>query len=297
VRTHADRQPSIEEGHLDVGDARLFVRRVGGRPGGPVLLAVHGGPGISHEPLQLIEPLADARVAVVTYDQRGVGRSTGRVDETAVFAQAVADLAAVARSSGAARVHLLGHSWGGLLAALYAAARPPQLASLVLVDSVPATSAQLGEAMGRFRERLRAFQARGLIPAELPGLEDDGGAAHLLALWPLYFCDPRHPAARSLAGASISAAAHRAGAAALDRYDLRAALAAVTVPALHVLTPVPFGVQMGAAMADALPAAPGRRLVLDDAGHLPWIEQPARFLPAVSAFIRSDDTTHQGERP
>jgi len=58
----------------------------GGRRGAagslPAVVAVHGGPGLSHEPLQAFDALARPRGrTVVNYDQRGFGRSSGVVDE------------------------------------------------------------------------------------------------------------------------------------------------------------------------------------------------------------------------
>jgi pimeloyl-ACP methyl ester carboxylesterase len=289
--------PAIEERLLPVEGASLFVRRAGGDRPGMALVTVHGGPGISHEVMELLEPLARPDRAVVSFDQRGVGRSTGTVDEGDVFGQAVADLDAVVRASGTGPVHLLGHSWGGLIAALYAAAHPASLASLVLVDSIPATSELLSAALQRREARVHDFQARGLVPAELPGWERDA-TDHLLALLPIYFLDPAHPSARTLGGSRFSAAASRACAGALASYDVRAAVARVAAPTLHAIAPVPFGQQMAASLADAMTAAPSRRLVLADAGHLPWLERPAPFLAQLDAFLTEiDRNLSPGDRP
>jgi proline iminopeptidase len=287
----------IDESTLPVDGASLFMRRVGGPREGAALVTVHGGPGISHEVMELLEPLARPDRAVVTFDQRGAGRSTGTVDEARVFAQAVDDLDAVVRASEARSVHLLGHSWGGLVAALYAAAHPEMLTSLVLVDSIPATSDLLSAAWRRLEARVRDFQARGLVPAELPGWEDDG-TDRLLALLPIYFVDPGHPAARTLGGSRFSATVSRACAGALASYDVRGAVARITTPTLHVIAPVPFGPQMGTSLADDMTAAPARRLMLTDAGHLPWLERPAPFLARLDDFLTEIERNHiQGERP
>jgi proline iminopeptidase len=287
----------IEESMLPVDGASLFVRRVGGPRAGTSLVTVHGGPGISHEVMELLEPLAHPVRAVVTFDQRGVGRSTGTVDEGQVFAQALADLHAVVRASGDGPVHLLGHSWGGLLATLYAAAHPEALASLVLVDSIPATSELLSAAWLRWERRVRDYQVRGLVPGELPGW-GDSATERLLALLPIYFVDPGHPSARTLGGSRFSPTASRACAGALSSYDVRAAIGRITTPTLHVIAPVPFGPEMGTSLADDMTAAPARRLVLTDAGHLPWLERPGPFLARIDTFLTEIERNHiQGERP
>jgi len=273
------------EALVAAGDGEIFVRAVGGADArASVLIAVHGGPGISHEPLEALEALSSPRRVVVTYDQRRVGRTTGTVDESRVFDQAVDDLDAVQRSFGSPRVHVLGHSYGGLLAALYAARHADRVASLSLVDSIPATSQELEQAMKTQRARLAAFQARGLVPADLPSWEEDA-RARLLALWPIYFVDPRHPGARSLGGARLSARAAAAGNRALNEYDMTAELARVTAPTLHFIASVPFGSAMAQAMARALPNAPSRRILLTAAGHLPFIEQPDAFVAELERFL------------
>jgi pimeloyl-ACP methyl ester carboxylesterase len=274
----------------------IHWRALGGRPGGgDALVAIHGGPGLSHEYLEPLGLLARTGLPVVTYDQRGCGRSAGAVDEADVIGQAVADIERVRRAVGAPRLHLLGHSWGGLLAALYAARHPARAASLVLVDSIPARAEALAEALRRFEARLSEFQARHLVPGDLPPMAEDGTEL-LLAILPIYFVDPRHPAARSLGGARYHGRAAAAAGPALRAYDHRAELAAVRAPVLSITTPVPFGHEMGAAMADALPAARVRRLAFADAGHLPWLERPASFYAAVESFLADIPNTLKGDR-
>jgi proline iminopeptidase len=273
--------PTID-GPLSVPGAALYHRRAGA---GPAVVAVHGGPGLSHEPLQAFESLARPRGrTVVNYDQRGFGRSSGVVDEVAAFAQAVADLdgvrAAIAGRDD--RIHLVGHARGGLLAALYAGIYPDRVASLALIDSFPPTSGQLGEACDHMEARVRELQRRALIPAELPSFEDDG-PGRLLAMLPALFVDPSHPAARSLGGASFSLAAYHAVRGALRAYDVRPELRCIRAPSLHVIAPVPFGSAMASSMAAAV-GGTARRLLLRDAGHLPWLERPAVVLGALEAF-------------
>jgi proline iminopeptidase len=288
VHGRAGEPVAVREGHFAALDAELYVRQAGGRAGRPVLVAVHGGPGLSHELLEGVEVLASARLAVITYDQRGVGQSSGTVDPARVFDQSVEDLDAVRRFFGTERIHLLGHSWGGLVAALYAARHTENVASLILVDSIPATSVELAEATARQRRRLADFQARGLVPAELPDWEDDA-EARLLAIWPIYFADPRHPGARTLGGARYSLRAASAANAALDRYDVSAEIAAVVAPTLHFIASAPFGSAMGEAMARATVKAPGRRVLLSAAGHLPFIEQPEAFGAEAARFVAEND--------
>jgi pimeloyl-ACP methyl ester carboxylesterase len=134
-----------------------------------------------------------------------------------------------------------------------------------------------------FRARVADYQRRGLVPAELPSPEEDA-TAMFLALLPVYFVDPRHPGARSLNGATLSAAVWAATDPTLSDYDLRSRLGRVTAPVLSFVSSVPFGVEMGTALAAALPAAMGSRSCRVD-GHLPWVESPGPFFAELRRFL------------
>lgn len=90
-----------------------------GDTGGIPLLVLHGGPGGTSCGYQLLYPLADER-AVVRYDQLGTGRS-GRPRDRRLWQRDrfVEALHRLRDELGLTRVHLLGHSWGGALAAYY----------------------------------------------------------------------------------------------------------------------------------------------------------------------------------
>jgi proline iminopeptidase len=289
---------AVDERFVPVDGGQLLLRRTGAA-GAATLLVVHGGPGISHEPLRLFERLASPALTVALYDQRATGRSSGTIAAVdGVFAQAVGDLDAVARAAANRPVHLVGHSWGALLAALYAARHPDRVASLILIDGIPATGAGLDAAMVKYWARLRDFQARGLVPAELPTWEQDG-TGRLLAILPIYFADPTHPASRSLAGARLSVPAFNGVRAALGGHDLRAPLARVTQPSLQIATEFPFGLDMAPRLAAALPASPPRQVVMRGVGHLPFLERPAQLLAEVAQFLSEqiNPNAQQGDAP
>lgn len=118
-----DSLPS-QEGMIEVPGGRVWYRRIGNGPATP-LLALHGGPGGTSCRFEVLAPLARER-PVIFYDQLGSGRSDHPTD-TALWnlPRFVEEVAAVRRALGLERVHLLGHSWGGALAAEYLAATKP----------------------------------------------------------------------------------------------------------------------------------------------------------------------------
>ena len=106
--------------------------------GSDTVIAIHGGPGVDLESIAGdFVPLAEHHV-VIFYDQRGTGRSTLPADTTRLGAdQQIADLDAVRQYFGLARVTLVAHSYGPLLAATYALAHPDAVRRMVFFGPVP----------------------------------------------------------------------------------------------------------------------------------------------------------------
>lgn len=126
------------EGMLSVNGTDLFVNILGA---GEPLFVLHGGPGFSHDYfLPHLEPLADD-VKLVLFDQRGMGRSSVELDSASFSLDLlIEDIEALREELGFEAIHLMGHSWGGIIAMHYAAVYPENLASLILCNSMPATS-------------------------------------------------------------------------------------------------------------------------------------------------------------
>src|SRR5690349_7458263 len=108
------------------------------------LLCVNGGVIFDHHLLwPALSPLA-ARRRLVLYDQRGRGASQAPPGALAARIEHDAgDIPALREALGLARWDVLGHSWGGGLAALGAARDPSGVRRLVLVDAVGPTSSWL----------------------------------------------------------------------------------------------------------------------------------------------------------
>ncbi len=120
-------------------------------PGGP-LAAVDTGPGEgstvllvpgytgSKEDFRLVlAPLAQAGHRVVAIDQRGQYESPGPEDRAAYDVERLgADVLAVVRELGDGPVHLVGHSFGGLVTRVAVLQDPSAALSHVLMDSGPA---------------------------------------------------------------------------------------------------------------------------------------------------------------
>ncbi|HYW32245.1 MAG TPA: alpha/beta fold hydrolase, partial [Gemmatimonas sp.] len=133
----------------------------------PPLLLLHGGPGAHHDYLYPQMLALAERHRLITYDQRGGGQS--RTDDPApiTWETGVADLAAVVRELGIAPLTIVGYSWGGLLAMLYAIEATvtpgmPLPARLVLISPAPITREWRTEFETALLERQRGAAIVGL---------------------------------------------------------------------------------------------------------------------------------------
>lgn len=138
---------------IDVPGGKVWYRRIGDGPGTP-LLALHGGPGGTSCRFEILAPLADER-PIIFYDQLGSGRSERPADTTLWnVPRFVQELEAVRQALGLDSVHLLGHSWGGALAAEYlVATRPTGVKSVILSSPLISTPRWIADA-DSLREQL-----------------------------------------------------------------------------------------------------------------------------------------------
>ncbi len=167
-------QMPAEEGFVTFRGYRVWYRRVGGESHGKVpLLCLHGGPGATHDYLEPLEALASTGRSVVLYDQLGSGNSDHPHDpslwKVPLF---VEELGVLRQALQLHRVHILGQSWGGMLAMEYALTRPAGLASLIIADS-PASMGQWVAEANRLRDGLPPEVQRTLLAHEAAGTTGD----------------------------------------------------------------------------------------------------------------------------
>ena len=258
------------EGWLERPIGRTWYR-VTGNGGRTPLVALHGGPGSTHNYFGPLERLADER-PVVLYDQLGCGRSERAEPGDWSVALFLDELDALRAHLGLERVHLLGTSWGGMLALEHALARQDSLASLIL-SSTLADAAQWAAEAKRLRDEEPgtddAFDAqhfyRGPGCVEITRMRAERNKDVYEAMW--------GPNEWTITGA-------------LDGWDVRARLPELKVPTLvlrgaHDLsTPA-----ISKTLLDGIPHA--REVVFEESSHTPVIEETERYLTTVRAFLYS----------
>jgi proline iminopeptidase len=121
----------IREGYVQVPGGRVWYKIIGSGNAIP-LVTLHGGPGSTHWGMTPLEALADER-PVVFYDQLGCGKSD-RPEDSSLWRveRFVAELHQLRQQLGLHRMHLLGHSWGTMLAMDYYLTHPQGIVSLVM---------------------------------------------------------------------------------------------------------------------------------------------------------------------
>lgn len=269
-----------------------------GDPAASPILLLHGGPGASHEYLfpQMLALAEEHRL--VTYDQRGGGRSRSDIDPAPLgWRDQVTDLARVVDELGLEPLVLVGYSWGGLLAMLYAIeaeagrARPAPR-RLALVDPAPVTRP--------YREEFERELARRQGTAEIAqlrrelqesGLRERDPAAYRQRAFELsvagYFADPLR--ASDLTPFRVMGRVQQSIWASLGSYDLLPALARLRLPAFVVhgrQDPIPL-----ASSEETARALGTSCVVLEDCGHVPYVEQPAQLFAPLLSFLRGGEVS------
>jgi proline iminopeptidase len=271
------------------------------------VLILHGGPGAPYiEPWTGLEPLTGT-YRFHYYDQRGCGESTRPIDtfssnnyyenmttldRTLGLGAQIADIERIRRLLDEDKLILIGHSWGGFLAALYAAEFPDRVDALILISpaDVLVMPQQSGGLFELVRQRLPA-QRQADFEAYLQEYLDFGdifakSEVDLVALnqeFGKYYqaaVGTPLPEQGRPGGWMVQAMYFSMG----RRHDYREALKAVRVPVLVIHGAEDLQAEETTRLyVEALPKA--RFEVIEEAGHFSFLEQPDVFAKTVSKFL------------
>jgi proline iminopeptidase len=162
---------AIEEGFVNSRGAMIYYKALGkGEP----LVILHGGPGLSHDYfLPYLLPLAHTN-RLIFIDERGSGRSQKLANHADYTVEnMVEDLEAVRQALALGKLNLLGHSYGGVVAAAYALKYQQHLSHLVLCSTFLSTK-RMNETFAQIKQKLSP-ELRGRIDSlEKAGLYGHG---------------------------------------------------------------------------------------------------------------------------
>jgi proline-specific peptidase len=280
-----------EGGYVDFRGYRTWFRRVG--DGGIPLLALHGGPGSTHHYFTPLERLAAERT-VVLYDQIGCGGSDRPTDlewSIEVFRE---ELAAVREQLGLDRIHLLGTSWGGMLALEHVLSGAEGIVSLILSSTLASIDEWVVE-----QKRLVAdlpLEVREILDRheEAGTYADPEYEQAMQAYFDRHFYRGPKPRAeierwREERAPDVYLAMQGPNewtvTGALRGWDVRDRLEEIDVPTLVVrgrhdmCTPA-----IARTLVEGIAGA--REVVLDESSHTPVLEETDRYLEAVGRFMR-----------
>lgn len=285
--SEGDHRGPVTEATVPVDGVRLYVRIVGD---GPDVVVLHGGPGAHHDYLlPQFDALANGR-RLRYYDQRGGGRSPVARDVPVGWREHVEDLDALVDLWELEPVTLLGYSWGGLLALLYAATYPERVGRLALVSPAPITAEHRREFQDRFAARMAdPAIAERRVALQQSGLRERDEATYRRQAFELsvagYFRDPDR--ARQLTPFRVTGRTQEAVWDSIAGSDLRAELdelGELCVPALvihgrHDPIPLHTAELVAHRLCDA------RLEILEESGHVPHVEEFDTFFRALDDFL------------
>lgn len=292
---------TVTERDLALDGFAVRVREAGNPDASPVL-CLHGGPGMDASYFfpdpdvwgPGLRSLAE-RHRVVAYDQRGCGGSGAPAgDQPLALSRHVDDIEAVRMALGLEQPALLGHSFGALLALLYALRHPDGASRLILIGAAPTREFQ--EGYRQAVETLPAEDRTRLAELQRSPLTDDGLLERFRLALPLYFHRRLSDAEREalLGPLSFRAAVNRALAAGLEGFDLRPALPHVRLPALIVYGESDRVVQPRYVLALRGHLLTARFVAFQESGHFPFLEEPGPFAHVVHYFLRQGERTPAG---
>ena len=271
----------VKEEMIAAHDVSLFVRIVGDPAAAPILFALNGGPGQSSHYMKSLEKLAGPGLVVVTFDQRGTGRSSEPKNGYALDKYA-ADIEAIRLHLRAEKIHLFGHSFGGVLAQRYAASHPERVKSLILMGSGPPTAQEIAAAQARLGRRLQALVEKKVITGPQPSDPDE----ILKYMLPAYFSDPKFPIPEEILAGSLRPDVGSKTFADSGNWDFREEEKSVTCPVLFLWGENdPFGLEMAEVSKRALENSDLTAVTLKKCGHY-WHENMDDFFREIERFLK-----------
>lgn len=290
------------EGYVDFRGYRTWYRIAGDlRSDATPLLALHGGPGSTHNYFAPLEGLADER-PVVVYDQIGCGSSDRPTDIEWTVDVFRDEVATVREELGLERVHLLGTSWGGMLALEHVLSGAKGVVSLVLSSTLASVDEWAAE-QKRLRDALPPDVIEVLDRHERAETYDDPEYERAIDAYfdRHFYRGPKPRAELERMAAEKATNVYRAMqgpnewtvTGALKGWDVRDRLGEIEIATLVLRGRYDMCTD---AIAETLVSGIGdvREVVLRHSSHTPVLEESDRYVDVVGRFLRECDALGRG---
>jgi len=276
-------------GHLLIREAQLYYTAMGS---GDPIIVLHGGPGFGHTYLlPWLEPLAKTH-RLIFFDQRASGKSLPDIDpKTVTLNDMIDDIDAIRESFGAKKVHVLGHSWGALLAMQYALRYPEHCQSLLLLNSSAASTEMMRETSnavnGRFTEQdgldqQKIMQSEAFSRREPAAIESYFKTVFKASVFDRAMADKLNFGFDFNYGKNAELLQNLATE--MSNFDLYPEMHKIKTPTLvvfgdHDPTPPQAGSPIHTNIAGS------ELIIIQDCGHFPFLERPEKFLEVTTTFL------------
>ena len=263
-----------------MADTKLHVRERGkGKGNGVPLVLVHGFPFDSSMWEKQLDALGD-EMWVVAPDLPGMGKSEPLSLNSEAGMDDYADaIAEWAKSQRIEKIALAGHSMGGYIAFAFARRHPELLDKLILIATRPGADAEAARE-GRYKTAA--------------GVEEKGVSVPADAMFPKLFAPSTYEENKETTEGIRSLMLRQGKRGIIDslhamagRPDSSPDMARIKVPTLII-----SGAQdaiIPAAEADGMHSgiAGSKHVVIENAGHLPMLEDPEAFNKALREFVQA----------
>jgi proline iminopeptidase len=266
----------------------LGYETFGTRGTAPPVIAVNGGPGLSHTYMlmnDMWQKVARHRL-VVFYDQRGTGASKHvHAGAPQAMDTQIADLDAIRAKLGLEKFALVGDSNGGLLAMAYAAAHPEHVSKLVLSDSAAPSWKSIVHLLPQTFPDIEEQDA--VEETKLGDNTDAAARASLRNHFRMIFYSPakRDAYMAHMGDLGYEPAVADAVSKATENLDLTSKLAGFHFPTLIITGRYDMNVAPLTAwhMAHEIPRA--KIVFFEESGHLPSYEEPKKYQTVLETFL------------
>ena len=146
---------------IDAGGVQFAYRQLGASSGVPVVFLTHLAAVLDNWDPRVVDGIA-ARHRVITFDNRGVGASSGSTPTT--IEEMASDAVTFIRALGFDQVDLFGFSLGGMIAQVIAKEEPQLVRRMIIAGTGPAG----GEGIDKVTRITYLDSARGLLTRQDP---------------------------------------------------------------------------------------------------------------------------------